>query len=267
MNVKHTFRCAGPGEVLRLGRREEREAQDGARIGFEDIVFHSERGDLLDSLEHPHPDRYGGRRIFVLRREDYCTRPLLEDEHTVFLKTIIPSRRRRGNTSVRSPTMKRDADEKSCLTPSNAVNGSPPRAAGARAPVLPLREGHVPQGPATEHPAVEQGPERLFQKRALAEGLPYQTLLEPAAQVRVLAAQRSLSRGDRSHPKKADPHALDRCAPSGSRQRAAWPADESRIRGHPSRQEPAAQKHRALPDPAFPSCQKWAPSFLSFTPP
>ena len=35
----------------------------------------------------------------------------------------------------------------------------------------------------------------------------------------------------------------------------------------PTRQEPAAQKHRALPDPAFPSCQKWAPSFLSFTPP
>ena len=25
-------------------------------------------------------------------------------------------------------------------------------------PVLPLREGHVPQGPAAEHPAVEQGP-------------------------------------------------------------------------------------------------------------
>jgi hypothetical protein len=25
-------------------------------------------------------------------------------------------------------------------------------------PLLPLREGHVPQGPAAEHPAVEQGP-------------------------------------------------------------------------------------------------------------
>ena len=27
-------------------------------IGFEDIVFHIERGDLLDILEHPNPDRY-----------------------------------------------------------------------------------------------------------------------------------------------------------------------------------------------------------------
>jgi hypothetical protein len=27
-------------------------------IGFEDVVFHIERGDLLDVLEHPNPDRY-----------------------------------------------------------------------------------------------------------------------------------------------------------------------------------------------------------------
>jgi hypothetical protein len=34
-------------------------------------VFHIERGDLLDILEHPNPDRYAGQRIFVVRREDY----------------------------------------------------------------------------------------------------------------------------------------------------------------------------------------------------
>jgi len=87
-------------------------------IGFEDIVFHIERGDLLDILEHPNPDRYGGQRIFVVQRDDYVylvpfppspaslrrglRRGLagalraeadVEDEHTVFLKTIIPSRK------------------------------------------------------------------------------------------------------------------------------------------------------------------------------
>ena len=87
-------------------------------IGFEEIVFHIERGDLLDILEHPNPERYGGQRIFVVRREDYVylvpfppspassrrglRRGLavalraeadVEDEHTVFLKTIIPSRK------------------------------------------------------------------------------------------------------------------------------------------------------------------------------
>jgi hypothetical protein len=87
-------------------------------IGFEDIVFHIERGDLLDILEHPNPDRYAGQQIFAVRREDYVylvpfppspasrrrglRRGLavalraeadVEDEHMVFLKTIIPSRK------------------------------------------------------------------------------------------------------------------------------------------------------------------------------
>jgi uncharacterized DUF497 family protein len=63
-------------------------------IGFEDIVFHIERGDLLDILEHPNPERYSSQRIFVVQREDYVYLvPFVEDEHTVFLKTIIPSRK------------------------------------------------------------------------------------------------------------------------------------------------------------------------------
>jgi uncharacterized DUF497 family protein len=63
-------------------------------IGFEDIVFHIERGDLLDILEHPNPERYGGQRFFVVRREDYVYLvPFVENDQTVFLKTIIPSRK------------------------------------------------------------------------------------------------------------------------------------------------------------------------------
>lgn len=63
-------------------------------IGFEEIVFHIERGDLLDTVDHPNPTRYAGQRMFVVRREDYAYLvPFVEDEETVFLKTIIPSRK------------------------------------------------------------------------------------------------------------------------------------------------------------------------------
>ena len=63
-------------------------------IGFEDVVFHIERGDLLDTLEHPNPSRYADQRMFTVRREDYVYLvPFVEDEHTMFLKTIIPSRK------------------------------------------------------------------------------------------------------------------------------------------------------------------------------
>jgi uncharacterized DUF497 family protein len=63
-------------------------------IGFEDVVFHIERGDLLDILDHPNPDRYAGQRLFVVRRDDYMYLvPFVEDDRFVFLKTIIPSRK------------------------------------------------------------------------------------------------------------------------------------------------------------------------------
>jgi uncharacterized DUF497 family protein len=63
-------------------------------IGFEEIVFLLERGNLLDILEHPNHERYGGQRIFVVRREDYVfLLPFVEDARLVFLKTIIPSRK------------------------------------------------------------------------------------------------------------------------------------------------------------------------------
>ena len=63
-------------------------------LGFEDIVFHIERGDVLDILEHPNPARYAGQRIFVVQRDAYVYLvPFVEDEKLVFLKTIIPSRK------------------------------------------------------------------------------------------------------------------------------------------------------------------------------
>src|SRR5918999_5446563 len=74
-------------------------------IGFEDIAFHIERGDLLDILEHPNPDRYAGQRIFVVRREDYVYLvPFLEDEHTVpgaplCQRRIIPMTKRNDVTT------------------------------------------------------------------------------------------------------------------------------------------------------------------------
>jgi hypothetical protein len=51
-------------------------------------------------------ERYAGQRIFVVRREDRVFLvPFVEDEHTVFLEAIIPSRKatRRRSRSGRWP--------------------------------------------------------------------------------------------------------------------------------------------------------------------
>ena len=63
-------------------------------ISFEEIVFHIERGDILDILEHPNQEKYQGQRIFVMRIEGYAyLAPYVEAEEEVILKTIIPSRK------------------------------------------------------------------------------------------------------------------------------------------------------------------------------
>jgi predicted DNA binding CopG/RHH family protein len=147
-------------------------------IGFEDVVFHIERGDLLDILEHPNPSRYAGQRIFVVKREDYVYLvPFVEDEHTVFLKTIIPSRKAMKRISVRSSTMKMDADEKELLESverdewKSAKGGKRARARYSRYAKATFRKDR------RLNIRLSSKDLEAIQKRALAEGLPYQTLI------------------------------------------------------------------------------------------
>lgn len=72
-------------------KNERLKAERG--IGFEEIVFHIERGDVLGVLDHPNRERYPGQRIYVVRCDEYVYLvPFVEAETGRFLETIIPSR-------------------------------------------------------------------------------------------------------------------------------------------------------------------------------
>jgi uncharacterized DUF497 family protein len=63
-------------------------------VSFEEVVFCLERGQLLDIVEHPNQERYGGQRIFTVEIRQYAYLvPFVQTEREVFLKTIIPSRK------------------------------------------------------------------------------------------------------------------------------------------------------------------------------
>jgi uncharacterized DUF497 family protein len=63
-------------------------------IGFEEVLFHIERGDVLDIVAHTNQERYPGQRIYIVDVEGYAHLvPFVESEEEVFLKTIIPSRK------------------------------------------------------------------------------------------------------------------------------------------------------------------------------
>jgi len=65
-------------------------------ISFEDIILALENGNLLDDITHPNREKYPNQNIFIIlvRVKDYVYLvPYVEDETTIFLKTIIPSRK------------------------------------------------------------------------------------------------------------------------------------------------------------------------------
>lgn len=63
-------------------------------IGFEEVVFYITHGRLLDILEHPNTHQYPNQKIFIVNVGGYAVIvPFVEDEATIFLKTIIPSRK------------------------------------------------------------------------------------------------------------------------------------------------------------------------------
>jgi len=64
-------------------------------ISFEDVILALENGDLLDDITHPNKEKYPNQNIFIIliRVKKYVYLiPYVEDETSIFLKTIIPSR-------------------------------------------------------------------------------------------------------------------------------------------------------------------------------
>jgi len=63
-------------------------------ITFDDILFCIASGNLLDVLQHTNPERYPNQKVFVVKVDSYVYLvPFVESGNTLFLKTIIPSRK------------------------------------------------------------------------------------------------------------------------------------------------------------------------------
>lgn len=63
-------------------------------ISFEHVVLNLQKGNLLTILRHPNVKKYGNQRLLVVNIDGYAfVVPFIEDEKTVFLKTVFPSRK------------------------------------------------------------------------------------------------------------------------------------------------------------------------------
>ena len=63
-------------------------------VCFEQVVLLMERGEVLDTIEHPNQERYPGQKIAVFMIDTYVYLvPYVEHDEEIFLKTIIPGRK------------------------------------------------------------------------------------------------------------------------------------------------------------------------------
>ena len=63
-------------------------------ISFEEIIPMLDPEHVLDIVDHPNKQKYPNQRICVLNIDGYVHMiPFVERANTVFLKTIIPSRK------------------------------------------------------------------------------------------------------------------------------------------------------------------------------
>jgi uncharacterized DUF497 family protein len=64
-------------------------------ISFEEIVEYISKGKIIDRVDHPNQEKYPGQEIYIVNYKDYCYLvPFVENEEEIFLKTIIPSRKK-----------------------------------------------------------------------------------------------------------------------------------------------------------------------------
>jgi uncharacterized DUF497 family protein len=68
--------------------------KDNRGVCFEQVVLLMEKGEVLDTIEHPNQERYPGQKIAVVMIDAYVYLvPYIEHNEEIFLKTIIPSRK------------------------------------------------------------------------------------------------------------------------------------------------------------------------------
>jgi uncharacterized DUF497 family protein len=73
-------------------KNEQLKKQRG--IGFEQIVMHVDRGDMIEIVDHPNSVKYPHQKMLVVNIKDYIYLvPFVQNDNEMFLKTIIPSRK------------------------------------------------------------------------------------------------------------------------------------------------------------------------------
>jgi uncharacterized DUF497 family protein len=81
-------------KVFRWDNKKNECLKKNRGVCFEQVIVLMERGDVLETIEHPNQDKYLGQKIATVRIDDYVYLiPYVQESEDIFLRTIIPSRK------------------------------------------------------------------------------------------------------------------------------------------------------------------------------
>jgi hypothetical protein len=73
---------------------KNKQLQTDRGVCFEDVFIAISEKRLLDVLPHHHLEKYPNQKLFIVQIRNYVYYvPFVEDDDTIFLKNIIPSRK------------------------------------------------------------------------------------------------------------------------------------------------------------------------------
>ena len=83
-------------KTIRYSLEKNEILKDQRGVSFEDVILALESAYLLDDIRHPKKEKYPNQNIFIIliQIKDYVYLvPYVEDKTSIFLKTIIPSKK------------------------------------------------------------------------------------------------------------------------------------------------------------------------------
>ena len=82
------------------------------KVSFEQIIALIEAGYIVDIVNHPNQEKYEGQKIYIIDVDGYCYLvPFVINNHQIFLKTIIPSRKATKNYNINNKSIKPQTED------------------------------------------------------------------------------------------------------------------------------------------------------------
>lgn len=81
-------------KLFRWNEDKNEQLKAEREISFEQVLQAIQAKKILDIIEHPDRAKYPSQRMFIIAMNEYVYLvPFVESDDTIFLKTIIPSRK------------------------------------------------------------------------------------------------------------------------------------------------------------------------------